>query len=141
MHITKVFPAFVCFASTAIAVPTPWSESLLDDINNLRASGLSEVSPYSPEHATSATTRPSSLLLPPRKQIKVNPLTLHAVRNRAPLPPRPLLPQPYKPNPQNNPLLPPRPTLSAGRTRALSSPLALPYSLLPIQPRSQPRRS
>lgn len=44
MQIFNVFSTLLYLATTALAVPTPWSESLLEDINNLRASGLSEVS-------------------------------------------------------------------------------------------------
>lgn len=49
MQITKAFQTVLYLATAVAAVPTPWSESLLEDINNLRASGLSEVSHRIPE--------------------------------------------------------------------------------------------
>jgi len=42
MQVSRALGVLLCFTSAAIAIPTPWSESLLEDINNLRASGLSE---------------------------------------------------------------------------------------------------
>lgn len=43
------------FAGTTFSIPMPWSETLLEDINSLRASGLSEVRARS--HLSSATSQ------------------------------------------------------------------------------------